>query len=231
MELRKIIATTIREYLIEQQEFLLAPNGNKSNLPKNLYEYVRTEEFKRWFGDWEKEPESSSKVVDENGEPLVVYHGTPNKFDKFNITDRVISGYNIKEYGIYFTNSIITAKEYASKPDDNDENYKEYLDWNDKLDNFKAKQDWDSWNNLYVQGKDKFDIRSFKPSKNGKIFECFLNIRNPFVKNANGKNWFSAFKNISFSGDGVICLNVIEVNNDLQNTYIVYNQNQIKLAI
>ena len=37
---------------------------------------VRTKRFKEWFGDWENDPENASKVVDENGEPLVVYHGT-----------------------------------------------------------------------------------------------------------------------------------------------------------
>lgn len=36
---------------------------------------VSSEAFKRWFGD--------SKVVDENGQPLVVYHGTNAKFDVF----------------------------------------------------------------------------------------------------------------------------------------------------
>lgn len=229
-DLKQFIKTTIREYLNENQNILLAPNGNKSNLSKENYEYVRTDEFKKWFGDWENDSENASKVVDENGEPLVVYHGTPNNFDKFKIADRIISGYGIKEYGIYFTDSIFTAKEYSSKLDDNDTNYKEYLDWNDKLDNFKAKQDWDSWNKLYIQGKDKFDIRSFNPSKNGRVLECFLNIRNPFIKDANGNHWFTAFKNISFTGDGVICLNVIEVYNDVQNTYIVYNQNQIKVT-
>jgi hypothetical protein len=40
-------------------------------------------EFKRWFGDWEADPASASKVVDENGEPLVVYHGTGREFDVF----------------------------------------------------------------------------------------------------------------------------------------------------
>ena len=83
MELRKFIATTIREYLNEQQEVLLAPNGNISNLPKNLYDYVRTEEFKSWFGDWENNPNSASKVVDENGEPMLVFHGTKKKFTDF----------------------------------------------------------------------------------------------------------------------------------------------------
>lgn len=59
-------------------EKLLAPNGKVSNLSPELYNKVRTAEFKRWFGDWENDPESASKVVDENGEPLVVYHGTPS---------------------------------------------------------------------------------------------------------------------------------------------------------
>ena len=39
--------------------------------------------FFNWFGDWVNNPESSSKVIDENGEPLIVYHRTPSKFDEF----------------------------------------------------------------------------------------------------------------------------------------------------
>ena len=63
----------------------LAPNGKPSNLSKDQYKLVRTNEFKQWFGDWEHDPENASKVVDENGEPLVVYHGTENDFNIFNI--------------------------------------------------------------------------------------------------------------------------------------------------
>jgi len=55
---------------------LIAPNGNTSNLTPEQYKLVRTPEFKAWFGDWENDPENASKVVDENGEPMVVYHGT-----------------------------------------------------------------------------------------------------------------------------------------------------------
>lgn len=36
---------------------------------------TNTPEFKKWFGN--------SKVVDENGDPLVVYHGTPANFNEF----------------------------------------------------------------------------------------------------------------------------------------------------
>ena len=55
---------------------LLAPNGNISNLTEKQYAQVRTKAFKDWFGDWENDQENASKVVDENGEPLVVIHNT-----------------------------------------------------------------------------------------------------------------------------------------------------------
>ena len=61
---------------------LLAPNGKPSNLNATQYELVRTPAFKKWFGDWEKDPANASKVVDENGEPLVVYHGSYNQINK-----------------------------------------------------------------------------------------------------------------------------------------------------
>ncbi len=63
---------------------LLAPNGAPSNLNPVQYRLVRSDAFKNWFGDWENDPENSSKVIDENGEPLVVYHGTSKKFNRFN---------------------------------------------------------------------------------------------------------------------------------------------------
>jgi len=54
----------------------IAPNGKPSNLNDKQWEQVRTPEFKKWFGDWENDPKNASKIVDDNGEPLVVYHGT-----------------------------------------------------------------------------------------------------------------------------------------------------------
>ena len=72
-----------KQFLNEQKQILLAPNGNVSNLPKNLYEYVRIEEFKKWFGDWENDPKNASKVIDENGEPMLVFHGTEKTFQDF----------------------------------------------------------------------------------------------------------------------------------------------------
>lgn len=42
--------------------------------------------FKKWFGDWENNPDAASKVVDDEGKPLVVEHATNNDFTEFDIT-------------------------------------------------------------------------------------------------------------------------------------------------
>ena len=78
------ITTSAEEYTTEEQNILnnaprnsqgklLAPNDKPSNLTEKQYAQVRTKAFKRWFGDWENNPETASKVVDKNGEPLIVY--------------------------------------------------------------------------------------------------------------------------------------------------------------
>lgn len=67
----------------DEQGNLLAPNKKPSNLTERQYIHVRTKAFKEWFGDWENNPEEASKVVDENGEPLVVYHGTNSQWTTY----------------------------------------------------------------------------------------------------------------------------------------------------
>lgn len=56
--------------------WMKAPNGRPTNLAERQWVQVRTPAFRAWFGDWENDLANASKVVDENGEPLVVYHGT-----------------------------------------------------------------------------------------------------------------------------------------------------------
>lgn len=60
---------------------LLASNGKPSNLNERQWIHVRTKAFKEWFGDWENNPSEASKVVDENGEPKIMYHNTPFDFN------------------------------------------------------------------------------------------------------------------------------------------------------
>lgn len=44
---------------------------------------TESQQFKRWFGDWQNHPESASKVVNKDGTPKVVYHQTENEFSIF----------------------------------------------------------------------------------------------------------------------------------------------------
>ena len=56
-----------------------------------------------------------SKVVDENGEPMVVYHGTPNKdFFKFDIDSPSLNGRG-EGKGFYFIADYDIAKKYAGR--------------------------------------------------------------------------------------------------------------------
>jgi hypothetical protein len=96
-------------------KLLLAPNGKPSNLNATQYKLVRTSAFKKWFGDWENDPSNASKVVDENGEPLVVYHGTGSYWTVYNFEKhgRTDGGYFGK--AIYASQSFDIASSYASK--------------------------------------------------------------------------------------------------------------------
>lgn len=66
--------------------------GNGENFAEDSARYrfredeagdIHGENFKNWFGDWENDAENASKMVDENGEPKVFYHNTPNVFSVF----------------------------------------------------------------------------------------------------------------------------------------------------
>ena len=100
----------IKEKSIADGTFMKATNGNPTNLTERQWLQVRTKDFKEWFGDWENNPENSSKVVDENGEPLVVYHGSKNNtFDVFDATKN-----DKGKKGFFFTNSMNMASSYGS---------------------------------------------------------------------------------------------------------------------
>ncbi len=96
---------SIKKKAVADGTFMKAPNGKDTNLTEDQWLSVRTVAFKNWFGDWEHDPENASKVVDENGEPRVVYHGT---YGDFTVFDKAKIGsatdYGIWGKGFYFTN-------------------------------------------------------------------------------------------------------------------------------
>lgn len=91
---------------------LLAPNEKPSNLTPEQYKLVRTEAFKKWFGDWENNPANASKVVDSNGEPLVVYHGSNVDF---NVFEKSKTNPYAQEQGYFFAFDKKYAESHNSK--------------------------------------------------------------------------------------------------------------------
>lgn len=83
----------------------------QSNVSPELASLVRSEAFKQWFGDWENDPASASKLVDENGEPALVYFGGPAGITKLSGDQRNRTGSD--ELGHYFTRRRSNAKFYA----------------------------------------------------------------------------------------------------------------------
>ena len=61
---------------------------------------------------WNVNKKDVSRVVDENGEPMVVYHGTPT--GGFTVFDNDLVE---SEYGFFFNDSKAVADEYAATPD------------------------------------------------------------------------------------------------------------------
>lgn len=53
------------------------------NVNRKINKITQSKQFIRWFGDWQNSPAKASKVVDNNGEPLVLYHQTEKEFTTF----------------------------------------------------------------------------------------------------------------------------------------------------
>lgn len=212
---------SIKKKAVADGTFMKAPNGADTNLTEDQWLSVRTAAFKNWFGDWEHDPQNASKVVDENGEPRVVYHGSHQWFTSFNDgKQRQQSG---APAGTIFANdnreiAVSFADYYGGHADEvildpNDERHPRY-----------------SWG-IYREGG---------------IYDLFMNIRNPLVVDFEGRPWLDSSKGGDINAlcskakesghDGVIALNIVDVGlNDQENVpastdYVAFDSVQVKSA-
>ena len=80
-------------------------------LKESKEDKIYSKEFKDWFGDWENDPEHSSKVVDKDGKPLAVYHGSFSLFDSFDPN----KGHNVP--AIWHTDRLSIASHWSNTSD------------------------------------------------------------------------------------------------------------------
>ncbi len=92
--------------------YMQAPNGKPSNLSPKQWLQTRTEAFKEWFGDWEDGSQNKGMLLDENGEPKVVYRGSAN--DDFVFRSRYGEG------TYWFTDKREVAEHYARRGTDHE---------------------------------------------------------------------------------------------------------------
>lgn len=218
---------------------------------------IRTDNFKKWFGDWEKAPEQASKVVDDGGKPLVVFHGTKYTGD---ILDPKHFGEGTlvrseKNQAISFTSSPEIAGMYAHSsrnvnllPEYNALS-KEYNITKKKLDKIRHVAELSNdptkkavaWGNNEIKKKldeilhklNKITIELDSPGPEN-IKPVFLDMKNPYIVNKKGKVSTNRelVKYAKDNGyDGLIVKNTRDFGGDAaHNNYFVFNSNQIKSA-
>lgn len=77
---------------------------------KKISNFTQSQQFKRWFGDWQNNPDEASKVVNADGTPKIMYHGSPYTFSVF---DRKKARPGLYGRGFYFTDSASHGGQYG----------------------------------------------------------------------------------------------------------------------
>ena len=68
--------------------FTASISESRSVVKNRIKDATQSQQFKRWFGDWQNDPAHASKVVNADGTPKVVYHQTDTDFTTDWVTQR-----------------------------------------------------------------------------------------------------------------------------------------------
>lgn len=153
-----IIPKEARDLLVREDEL------NFENLGKPLDKQVRfstknavteSQQFKRWFGDWQNNPAKASKVVNEDGTPKVMYHGTSN--GGFHIFNTYGGNFGLFGIGSYFTDNLDVAQSYTQKgKGNNPQVYSVYLNIRNPID-MDAVANISEWKKTVMDASDYFN--------------------------------------------------------------------------
>ena len=222
-----VLSETKKE--VADRTYRLAPNGKRSNLSNVQYDLVRSPQFIAWFGDWINDSKNASKVIDENGEPLVCYHATKARKDfhvfeageyrlpyfyfakSYEYALRLFTGVPIHEYFLNIRN-VYDGLEFGINEYKNTE----------LLQMVYEKMDKSEFKDMYLQHRielcDMSNEMETKFEMNGDDQEKFWGI----IK-------LNGMKEVLFKGyDGLVFME--DYGQDLTVAYCCFNNNQMKLA-
>jgi len=191
--------------------------------------------FYRWFGE--------SKVVDEQGRPLVVYHGTTGEFYAFSKSMRgaITKAESAKE-GFFFIDRADVAGEYAEAFGSRDarEAQRAVEETEAKARQTGKASDWDA-NAAAVEEYERIELEEEPKRKTplgSNILPVYLSIQDPRSFNFKGEMWdegrlHSELKAAQSAGrDGQVFENVHDdpVEDRIGTVYVAFSPTQIKSA-
>ena len=195
-----------------------------------IYGPEREENFRRWF--------DNSKIVDEKGNPLVVYHGTDKSFGAFD-KEKLGSSTDAEsaKLGFFYTDDPRTAQSYA-----------DYAATDAKVTRLVKqaevaadRQDWDTYDKLIVEAENlESDFRDVQKRSTGQnLIPSYLSMQNPLEIDAKGENYRGLEKPLSEyikeakqkKKDGVLFKNLDDaagLYNQPATHYLLFDPTQIK---
>lgn len=154
-QLMRDMMTAIVDGFIHKRQAEIGLRANGSRYSKQSDSQITSPAFKKWFGN--------SKVVDSNGKPAVVYHGTTaNEISQFS-TSGFFNSSNLGN-GAYFTSEVADANNYAT-----DDTYYN-LDFGPKADILARET-----------GLTYQEAKEYLAQNKGTVYPVYLKIERPLV--------------------------------------------------
>lgn len=172
-------------------------------VPMRSNRVTATPAFKRWFGD--------SKVVDADGKPLVVYHGTTRDISQFKTGDRAYTGLATSELGAWF----------AAPSDEN-------LSADAALRLARQAAENFSYSQQDIDGGPPSVYSVFLSIKNPKVFEYFDDLQEA-VDSAGSVAAFRSQAEMD-GHDGIVVRGSRTDSGELRDDWVAFNPTQIKSA-
>ena len=214
-------------------------NGEKLN-DSDSTKNIQTDSNGKELTKEQQEFFKDSKVRDENGNLLEVYHGTKTEgINTFEYSPDRQTGDDFGE-AYYFTSDYTKANGYSYDVD-KDPRVKQYTEERERLKKeflrTRSNDVKEAYKNVKVDGKDLYELMNDEAyNTGGEVKKVYLNLKNPLIVDAEGEYYSNVyeeyFKEAKDGGyDGIIVKNVIDNPRGEDrpiDVYIAFKNNQIK---
>jgi hypothetical protein len=213
-------AAEMAEDFLTKRGMLLpfGPDGKQVEIP--AAPKLETPAFKNWFSD--------SKVVDDQGKPLVVYHGTNKSEDgqAFSSFDTYGSNYGLMGQGSYFTREPNIASDYTKKgKGDSPTVYPVYLSIKNPID-MDAKANPKEWLEKFPDAKSYHDGGDTNQSWYRAAEEAMMDNQIPAYEGAEAMQ--EGLRSMGYDGIKHIGGDRVDKDGIRHQVYIAFDPQQIK---